>query len=110
MFTKEEKLLIRSTSAFARWNHAKIAIAGYTLVPASVSVWEFISTPNMKQLAAYLSIILATFIMQVICSGKAAHYQSIVTILKARLDHPPTNKSDDDLQSKEDSSTINKEP
>lgn len=109
MFTNEEKLFIRSKAAFARWNHAKIAIAGYTAVPASVSIWEFISTPNMKQLAAYLCIILATFILQVICSGKAAHYQSIISILKARLDHPPTNKSDEDLQTVNNSITINKE-
>lgn len=94
MFSNTQKLYMRNCAALGRWKTAKHAITAYTAVPASFSIWEFLQSPNLKQMFAYLIIILAVVILQVVCAGKVAHYQAIVTLLKTRLDHPP-NKSDD---------------
>lgn len=104
MFSKQEKLYTRNKSAWARWSTAKKAITAYTAVPTGVSIWQFLQSPNLKELFAYIMIIVAIVILQVICASKEAHYESVVSLLKARLDHPP-NKSDD-LQSEQNSTKL----
>ena len=106
MFTNVEKLYIRNRSAAARWNTAKRAVTAYTAVPASASIWEFVQSPNLKLIFAYLVIILAVVVLQMICSGKVAYYESMVSLLKTRLDHPPTKSQN--LQSKDKSIKIKK--
>lgn len=106
MFSNTEKLYVRNKTAFARWNTAKKAVTAYTAVPASISIWEFIVSPNMKLLFAYIVLIVAVVVLQVICAGKAAHYESVVSLLKARIDHPP-NKSENSSNLKSGEYSIN---
>ena len=104
MFSNQEKLYTRNKSSLARWSTARKAITAYTAVPASVSIWQFVMSPDLKELFSYLVIIVAVVILQIVCAGKEAHYESVVSLLKARLDHPP-NKSED-LQSGRNSTKL----
>ena len=93
MFSASDKLYLRNFAALGRWKTAKHAITAYTAVPASFSVWEFLQSPNLKLLFAYLIVIIAVVILQVVCAGKVSHYQATVDLLKTRLDHPPNQDS-----------------
>lgn len=89
MFSTREKLYIKCNRALGRWKTARMALIGYTTVPAGVSVWEIIMSQNLKLLLPYLLFVGMTVICQIVCAGKVHHYQAIVDLLEQRLDLPP---------------------
>ena len=89
MFTNSQKLYVRNTAALGRWRAAKNAISAYTAAPIGFSIWDMIQSPNLKEVFIYLLFVVAIVSVHVVCSGKVAHYHAMVSLLRARLDHPP---------------------
>lgn len=91
MFSNQEKALIKCRASIGRWNATRAALVAYTTVPAGVSIWEIVTTHNLKLLLPYSFFVGMTVICQVVSSGKVEFYKAIIEILERRIEHSPTS-------------------